>query len=306
MKRTFGVRVMEGWMRLHGLLPLGYHRWWGRVLGGLMRSVFHYRYDVVMTNLSRSFPEKDYEEIRTICKQFYTHLGTIFTTMLWFGACTGKKGRKRLIKSHIVEITNPEELGRMVDKSTQAIVLHTHMGNWELLSGLGQYGYTHPFPLTATEVGITYKKLHSKFWDTIVADNRQAPVKDVPGMEGYIESRDVVRRVLSGRGKRYIYLFNTDQFPYEASAKNMPITFMHQPTATMTAAAGLAKKLGIGVVYLRYFCREDGGYTITFVPITDNAAETSVEAIMTRYYELLEADLRVQPWNYLWTHKRWK
>ncbi len=27
---------------------------------------------------------------------------------------------------------------------------------------------------------------------------------------------------------------------------------------------------------------------------------------MRRYYKLLEADIEAQPWNYLWTHNRWK
>jgi len=64
--------------------------------------------------------------------------------------------------------------------------------------------------------------------------------------------------------------------------------------------------LDMAVGYLRFRCREEGGYTLTIVPISDHAGETTSEAVMKRYYELLEEDLREQPWNYLWTHKRWK
>jgi len=45
---------------------------------------------------------------------------------------------------------------------------------------------------------------------------------------------------------------------------------------------------------------------MTAVPIAENASESTVSDIMTQYYKLLEEDLREQPWNYLWTHKRWK
>ncbi len=30
------------------------------------------------------------------------------------------------------------------------------------------------------------------------------------------------------------------------------------------------------------------------------------EAVMNGYYKLLQAELEAEPWNYLWSHKRWK
>ena len=34
--------------------------------------------------------------------------------------------------------------------------------------------------------------------------------------------------------------------------------------------------------------------------------QQQVQAIMEKYYTLLEEDINAQPWNYLWSHKRWK
>ena len=112
-----GTRIVEGILYLMGRLPLGYHRWWGRRLAWLFRSGLRYRQDVVMTNLARSFPAKRYDELKDINKRFYTHFGTVLTEMIWFGACRGPKGRKRLHDSHIVEITNPEESTMLPPKS---------------------------------------------------------------------------------------------------------------------------------------------------------------------------------------------
>ena len=50
----------------------------------------------------------------------------------------------------------------------------------------------------------------------------------------------------------------------------------------------------------------EGGYTITFNPICEDASRTTPEEIMNKFYALLEKDVEAQPWNYLWTHKRWK
>ena len=82
-------------------------------LAWFLRSVLRYRSDVVTVNLCRSFPEKTYEEIQAIHKQFYRHLASVLKETVWFGRCRGEKGRKRLRDSHIVEIANPEELNRL-------------------------------------------------------------------------------------------------------------------------------------------------------------------------------------------------
>ena len=304
MQKALGVTIMEGWMRLHGRLPLAYHRWWGRVLGWLFRCVFHYRTDVVMINLARSFPDKKYAELKEIGRRFYTHFATIFTEMIWFGACRGKKGRKRLHESHIVEITNPEELNRLYAGARQLMLLEAHTGNWELIGGILCYTYGEELTITAPRFAVTYNELSSRLWNSVMAHNRTAPVADL-GFDGYVESAGILRFALSRKQEKFGYSFITDQSPYIYGG-SMTLDFMNQKTRSMTGAAALACKLDMAVGYLRFRCREEGGYTLTIVPISDHAGETTSEAVMKRYYELLEEDLREQPWNYLWTHKRWK
>ena len=48
------------------------------------------------------------------------------------------------------------------------------------------------------------------------------------------------------------------------------------------------------------------GYRMTIVPICEHAAGEDPLDLMQRYFRLLQEDLECQPWNYLWTHKRWK
>jgi KDO2-lipid IV(A) lauroyltransferase len=81
---------------------------------------------------------------------------------------------------------------------------------------------------------------------------------------------------------------------------------MNQPTRVMTGATKLACKLDMSVGYLRYRYREDGGYQMSVVPLAAHASECNPEDLMKQYYKLLEEDIREQPWNYLWSHKRWK
>lgn len=275
------------------------------LLAWLLGDVFHYRENVVYTNLSRCFPEKSYGEIVKIRNQFYAHLARILRETLWFGRCKGERGRKRLHNKHLVEITNPEVLNALFAGAPQMMILQTHTGNWELISGFRQYSYTTPIDILPEQIGVAYAPLKNKFWDRFIAKNRVAPICD-SAFDGYVDSQHILRYVLENRSKKKAYVFITDQSPYNHKVPVEHVQFMGLDTKTMTAAAGLAVKLDMSVVYMRYRVREEGGYTMTFVPIAEHAKGMDPLEIMKKYYQLLEEDLREQPWNYLWTHKRWK
>lgn len=273
-------------------------------LAWFLRSVLHYRSDVVMVNLGRSFPEKSYEQLQEIHKQFYTHLATVFLEALWFGRRRGEKGRKRLRDSHIVEFTNPEELNRLYGGARQLMLLQAHTGNWELIGGILNYSYGVPMDISADRIAVSYLRLHNARMDRLMARSRTAMVEDL-GFNGYVEAGEILRYALRNREEKFTYIFITDQYPYNHH-DNVQVDFLHQKTATMTAAAALAVKLDMAVGYLRFECREGGGYRMTVVPLSDRAAGENPVELMQRYYRLLEEDIQKQPWNYLWTHKRWK
>ena len=302
-RTSLGARIAGGLLRLQGHLPLAFHRWWGRRLSWFIRDILRYRREVVMTNLARSFPTKTYEELQAISKRFYLHFATIFTEMIWFSACRGPKGRERLHNSHIVEFTNPEVFNRLYSGARQVMVLQAHTGNWELTGGYLQYSYGEPIAMEAKAIAVTYRSISSKTWDGVMAQVRPTPVLDL-GFEGYVETNEVLRFMMERKERKYTYTFITDQYPYNMSGAG--ITFMHQPTVTLLAAARIAVKLDMALVYLRFECREEGGYRMTFVPLAEHAGGQDPLALMQQYYKLLEEDLEKQPWNYLWTHKRWK
>jgi KDO2-lipid IV(A) lauroyltransferase len=138
-----------------------------------------------------------------------------------------------------------------------------------------------------------------------MADNRCAPIKDT-GFHGYLEAREILRFALTHRNQKFIYIFPTDQYPYGNATKHEIGRFMNQDTMVMTGGTALACKLGMSVSYLRWrsICR--GSYSVEFVPICKDASSETPEGLMRKYYDLLEKDIQDQPWNYLWSHRRWK
>ena len=302
-----GYWLIRGLMRALGALPLGFHLTCGKALGWLAGSVLRYRRDVVTANLARSFPDKKYDELARIRKDFYRHLGTVFAESVWFCGCDGAEGGKRLQKEDIVRFTNPETLVSLYERSESIILLTAHTGNWELIGGFMSYSPDLSLPFGENDVHVIYKRLTSDAWDAVMRRNRISPIVDKPAYEGLVESRDALRHILSRRGQKKIYAFITDQHPYQGTAAIDVGEFMHQPTTSMDGAAKLAVKAGLAVAYMSFLPAEkEGRWAITFEPVCADASGANPGDIMRKYYQLLQRDIEAVPWNYLWTYKRWK
>ena len=299
-----GVKITEMLMRLLALQPLKMHYFWGRCLSWFVSGPMHYRREVVMINLARSFPEKKYSELRKIADDFYKHFGDLFAETFWFA---GSHDTKRLRDSHICEMEHADVLNRLYNDCPGVIVLTSHLGNWELTGGILNYVYA-PDKVDFGEKNTTvvYKELSNSFWDKVFGDNRCAPIAKENKETCYVESRKILRFVIAHRNEKRLYIFPTDQCPYKYASAHTVDNFMHQPTLTMTGGAALAHKFGFAVVYMAFKKKEDFGYKMSFREICPDASKFTPEDIMNKFYSYLEEDVNAQPENYLWTHKRWK
>ena len=292
--------LLQGFIKLIGKCPLGFHHFNARWIGWCIENVFKYRTGLVEVNLANAFPEKSQLDRDKIKHQFYVHFAKIFLEAAWFSACD----KERLRKSHIAEIINPELLNRLYDQRPSIMIMSSHSGNWEIMGGACNYSYKEDFHFSDLDICSVYRKLSSKMMNEIMEDIRLAVISDRKAFTGYMESRNVLRYVFKNKDKKKIYLFTTDQRPYFSGSDHMKVTFMNRPCYAMSASAGVAKKFGMAVVYQRMLERK-GGYDIEYIPICEDASKMSVEEMVDKYYRLLEEDLRTQPYNYLWTHNRW-
>lgn len=301
--RRFWVRCFEilllPWLRM----PLRFHYAIGSGIAWFAEKVMKYRRDVVLVNLSRSFPELKYKELDKLLHETYVHFGELIAETLWFAGCTGKP--ERLRKQHICEITNNDLMDDLYRNTPSVMALNSHFGNWELMGGMLEYDYRNvpDKALDKDKIVVIHKELKSAFWNQILEDSRLAAVGH--DFKGYIETNNAMRYVARNRNNKRVYIFPTDQHPYRKSGR-CDVTFMGQHTTTMYGGAALACKLKMSVVYVAADRVERGHYRMTYTKICDDASLTTPEEIMNKYYELLEADVRRNPMNYLWTHKRWK
>ncbi|MGN1215749.1 MAG: lysophospholipid acyltransferase family protein [Candidatus Cryptobacteroides sp.] len=300
----FGTCVIGALMRVFSALPLGFHYAGSRFFSWILRDLMHYRRELVMMNLARSFPQMKYNELKDVSNRFYRHFGNIFAEAIWFGGC---RNPKRLRDRHLVEMTNSEVLEAAYNGSPGVIILDSHCGNWELLGGYENYDYRRDFisGLDRDAFVVVYKPLSSKVWDELMRLNRCAPVNK-GNHEGYVSSYEILRYAVNHRNDKKIYLFPTDQCPYRISTVDETVDFMHQQTKTMLGAASIAHKFGFSVLYMNMLPVERGRYEWSFTEICRDASAHTPHEIMQKFYNLLQQDIEKTPWNYLWTHNRWK
>lgn len=289
-------------IRLLSKLPLRVLYVLSSILSFLACHVVRYRRKVVERNIELCLTQLSKEERRRVVRKFYRHFGDLVVETLWFGGC---RDREKLHRQHLVEITNPQDILAIGNTGKSVMILCSHMGNWELSGGVFNYNYTSvPQPYDEKNYVVAYKALSSKWWDDFMRKNRTAPLDDPEHFEGCLESQRVLHYALSHRREQKFYCFITDQRPYRAAKGSLPVTFLGQSCETMAAAANLAQHFGYAVVYQRMLNVSRGHYIWEYVTIAEDATQTTPQAIMDRYYELLSADIQTQPEQYLWTHKR--
>lgn len=301
--RKLAVNIIRAFLVVLAQLPLKFHYFMGDVFAWLARKVFRYRYDVVITNLSRSFPDKKYKEISRIAKDFYRHFGEIIAEAIWFSGSS----YRRLHRSGIVTVTNPEVVSAMFDAAPSLTVLSTHCGNWELLGGFLGYRRSGDaeYSFGEEQISVVYKRLSNAVADEVFRRNRVSPL-EVVGTECELESSQVLRFSIKNKDSKRVYIYPTDQAPYWKAGKHPIGEFMHQQTKVMLGSVGVACKLSHAVVYLKMKRVERGRYEMTFIPICEDASALTPEDMMRRYYDLLQEEIEETPHNWLWTHKRWK
>ena len=295
-----GVKLMRGVLKLLSLQPLKVHYFWSGLFKSVMK-LTRYRRDVVMTNLSRSFPEKKYKEISALADRFYSNLADILVEAVFF--CRGNN--EVLRASHLVEMDNPQLLNEMFESCPGVVLLDSHCGNWELTGGVLNYYYSDvPASFNEQTFTVVYKKVSSPFWGKIMEDVRCAQISDRDNC--YVESRNILRYMLGRKGERHIYVFPNDQAPYRGARPHPIGKFMNQETMSMEGGVNVAVKMGFGVAYMNLDRESRGHYRWRVEKICDDASTFTPDEITRRYYDLLEADIRRNPSNYLWSHKRWK
>ena len=246
---------------------------------------FKYRFNVVIQNLKIAFPNKNITEIKILRDNFFKYFfNTIFEIIKSTNVST------RFIDQNI-KINNPEILNTYLKENKSVILLSGHYNNWEWLGAKISTFYEPQF------VAI-YKKLNNKVFDIFIRNYRKKFGGEIVNME------DSYRYFIKNKNEQKIIGIIADQNPV-INDKTKWIPFFNKKVPVYFGAENLAKKLNCPII----FCNmqfNNNMYTISFEVLSENPNENSTGEITTKYFKLLEKQIKLQPERWLWSHRRWR
>lgn len=253
----------------------------------LLYRVFGYRKAVVRSNLKHAFPELKEAEYRIIEKKFYRHLCDLFLEIIKSMGMSKDQMLKRF------KVKNIEVLTQFEKQNRSAFLLCGHYASWEWMMSLG-YHMNH------LGYGI-YRPIKNPYFDNLIKEIRSRH-------DAYMIPQKTAAELIRQKEKkneRGVYGFASDQSP-RPTPKSYWRPFMGINVPVYTGAERLARELNIPLVFGKIKRVKRGYYELEFKLITDQPKTTAVNEITNIYTEWLEEQIKEDPTQYFWTHKRFK
>lgn len=258
----------------------------------LMFYVVRYRRKLSYKNIRECFPEKSEDEIRTIQKRFYHHLSDVIVEIVKSYRASEEEMRQN------ITFLNLDQLQQVVQHNSGAIAMLGHIGNWEYTADV-QRRWTDP----SIQHYNVYRRLKNTSSDTAMTQLRERH----SGKGSCIEKNSLLRHLVRIKQSKQLFTLGliADQKPSPGNDYYWT-DFLNHDTGFLGGGEVLARKFGLGVVYVHITSPKRGQYIARVDLITDNPAQTDPYYITEQFARRLEANIREQPELWLWTHNRWK
>ena len=274
------------WIRALSRLPLGVLYPLTASILFVMRHALRFRVRVVRSNLRRCFPGSSAAEIDLILGAFYRHLGQVAAEFLKTATMSAAQMRQR------VRITNTPLVAAEIEAGRSVLLLGAHLGNWEWSMQGVTLGLSVP-------IDAAYKPLHSAS-----ADRELLKLRSRFGAH-MIAAKRILRVAARRRHELHAIAIMADQMP-STSASRQWVSFLGSDTAFYPGPAEIARLTGYASFFVSMRRVRRGHYEMSYHPIAAAAERVEPQIFTARYAQLLEAQIRAEPANWMWAHRRWK
>jgi KDO2-lipid IV(A) lauroyltransferase len=276
---------LYGFLYLFSLLPFWILYGISNFAYVLLYYVIGYRKDVVLSNLAIAFPEKSLEERKQISKKFYRNFADNFIEIIKLLSISKKELQKRFT-GEADNINEYYGTGRNIQ-------LHLgHFFNWEYANL--SIGLKIKYLLL-----VVYMPIANKAMDKIFCKLRSRFGGELLAATAYI------KEFRKYHHEKFCLVFVGDQ---SAGNTNLAywLFFFGKLTPFVTGPEKSARLNNTVVFYAKFKKIKRGHYHVKFIEMS-NAAKHLQEGELTKMMiKQLEENIREQPENYLWTHRRWK
>ena len=259
----------------------------GRLVGDFIYYFVPVRKAIVLTHLTRAFPEKSVKEIKKIARGTYHNLGMNVLEHLRIPTLSTEE-----IKS-IVDLADEELLIQALERKRGVIIVGGHFGNWEYpSSALSANGY---------RFGVVVAKISNKYLDEKINEHREATGGQM------IPKRSSTKAVLKILRENGAVGMLIDQNQKRGGAF---VDFFGRPCSTPKGPALLALKTGASIIFFAAIRQPNGTIKVVFEPVEIDyhagATEENIHDITQRCTSRLEHYSRLYPDQWFWMHRRWK
>ena len=281
-----GTRLVVALLWLLHWLPLGLQALLGRGLGALLYLFGGARRRIALRNLELCFPELSRTEGRALARQHFGWLGRSLLErgLLWYAP------RERLLRLIQVE----GDVGFAERSERPVMWLVPHFVALDVVGAASQLLQSRP-------VATIYQAQSNAYFDRVLREGRSRF-----GQGAIFSRRDGLHplmRAIREQGMLFANLPDMDFGRREA----VFVPFFGVPAATLLAPSRLARALGMAVQPVVAELLPGGqGWRVRFLePLADWPSDDA-EADMARMNRWIESEVRRNPAQYLWVHKRFK
>ena len=255
----------------------------GRGLGRLFKLLSGYRRTITRTNIGLCFPDLDSQQQAQLVNRFYDSLGM------------------SLVETAFAYWANDRDFDRFgtLDGLEHIESAHQQGKGILLLSGhFCSLDFAGRILVKHHPACFTYQKLRNRLMDTAIK-KRRAETSEL--LINRYDTRGFIKALKAG----HVVWYAPDQ---DQSRKNSVFApFFGIPANTLTSTTKLVKLTG--AVVLPFHIRrlpDSKGYALTIAPPLEDFPGASEVADATRFNALLESQVRENPEQYLWMHRRFK
>ena len=280
-----GARLLLGLLWLLHCLPLGAQALLGRALGRLLFVVAGKRRRIALRNIALCFPEQSAAQHEALAREHFQWLG------------------RSILERGVLWYASPERLKRLIH-------VEGDVGLAERSERPVMWLAPHFMALDVAGASVL---LFQKRKGISIYQEQSDPVMDAAMRRGRLRlgnaeifPRDEAGKALFRAIRRGDGFFNLPDMDFgERDAAFVPLFGI--PAATLLAPSRLARALGMVVQpVLADILPGGAGYRVRFMPAWEHFPTDDPIADTAAMNRWIEAQIRANPAQYLWVHKRFK
>jgi KDO2-lipid IV(A) lauroyltransferase len=252
----------------------------------LLKHVIKYRVDVVNQNLAIAFPHKTEKERKQIATSFYQQFTDSFIETIKLLSISDKSFQKRFT-------SNVHVLNDLYATGQSVQIMAGHFFNWEFANwGVAKYG---KYPFIAV-----YMPLSNKAFNKLIYDLRA-------------RYGSILIPATNFRSQFHKYA-NEGPYAMALAADQNPgnplqaywVNFFGRPTPFVKGPEKGAKLNNTAQVFVHFYRTKRGYYHSEYEVMTTSPNYFKDGQLTALYVKVLEDKIKLNPSNYLWSHRRWK